>query len=145
VKAAPGASSSKFLEDLKMGPDIIVPIGAFAMIVAIVCLPFYFKSRERREMQATLRVAIEKGQPVPPEVIEAMTRAVKTPPTRLRDLRTGVIWLAIGIGIGLATYFGDFIHGDGDFDGIGIACIPAVIGVAFIVLSFFNPNKEERV
>jgi len=128
-----------------MGPEIIVPIGVFSMITAIVCLPFYFRSRERREMQATLRVAIEKGQPVPPEVIEAMTRAVKTPPTRLRDLRTGVIWLAIGIGIGLATYFGDFIHGDGDFDGIGVACIPAVIGVAFIVLSFFNPNKEERV
>ncbi|WP_354070443.1 DUF6249 domain-containing protein [Caulobacter sp. 1776] len=130
---------------MKMGPEIIVPVAGCMMIVAIVCLPFYFKSRERREMQATLRVAIEKGQPVPPEVIEAMTRAVKTPPTRLRDLRTGVIWLAIGIGIGLATYFGDFIHGDGDFDGIGIACIPAVIGVAFIVLSFFNPNKEERV
>lgn len=128
-----------------MGPEIIVPIGAFAMVVAIVCLPFYFKSRERREMQRTLRAAIEKGQPMPPEVIEAMTKTVKLPPTRLRDLRTGVIWLAVGIGVAGATYFGDFIHGDHDFDGFGIACIPAVIGVAYIVLSFFNPNKEERV
>lgn len=128
-----------------MGPEIIVPIGAFAMVVAIVCLPFYFKSRERREMQRTLRAAIEKGQPMPPEVIEAMTRTVKLPPTRLRDLRTGVIWLAVGIGVAGATYFGDFIHGDHDFDGFGIACIPAVIGIAYIVLSFFNPNKEERV
>ena len=128
-----------------MGPEIIVPIGAFAMVVAIVCLPFYFKSRERREMQRTLRAAIEKGQPMPPEVIDAMTKTVKLPPTRLRDLRTGVIWLAVGIGVAGATYFGDFIHGDHDFDGFGIACIPAVIGVAYIVLSFFNPNKEERV
>ncbi len=128
-----------------MGPEIIVPIGAFAMVVAIVVLPFYFKSRERREMQRTLRVAIEKGQPMPPEVIDAMTKTVKLPPTRLRDLRTGVIWLAVGIGVAGATYFGDFIHGDNDFDGFGIACIPAVIGVAYIVLSFFNPNKEERV
>lgn len=128
-----------------MGPEIIVPIGAFAMVVAIVCLPFYFKSRERREMQRTLRAAIERGQPMPPEVIEAMTKTVKLPPTRLRDLRTGVIWLAVGIGVAGATYFGDFIHGDHDFDGFGIACIPAVIGIAYIVLSFFNPNKEERV
>lgn len=128
-----------------MGPEIVVPVVGCMMIVAVVCLPFYFKSRERREMQRTLRVAIEKGQPIPPEVIEAMSRSVKTPPTRLRDLRTGVIWLAIGVGIAGATYFGDFIHGNGDFDGFGIACIPAVIGVAFIVLSFFNPNKEERV
>ncbi len=128
-----------------MGPDIIVPIGAFAMVVAIVCLPFYFKSRERREMHATVRAAIDKGQELPPEMIEAMTKSVKLPPTRLRDLRTGVIWLAVGIGIAGATYFGDFLHGDHDFDGFGIACIPAVIGVAFIVLSFFNPNKENRV
>ncbi|USQ93877.1 DUF6249 domain-containing protein [Caulobacter sp. RL271] len=128
-----------------MGPDIVVPVVGCMMIVAVVCLPFYFKSRERREMQRTLRAAIDKGQQIPPEVIEAMTKSVKLPPTRLRDLRTGVIWLAIGIGVGLATYFGDFIHGNGDFEGLGIACIPAVIGVAYIVLSFFNPNKEERV
>lgn len=128
-----------------MGPDIVVPVVGCMMIVAVVCLPFYFKGRERREMQRTLRAAIDKGQQIPPEVIEAMTKSVKLPPTRLRDLRTGVIWLAIGIGVGLATYFGDFIHGNGDFEGLGIACIPAVIGVAYIVLSFFNPNKEERV
>jgi hypothetical protein len=128
-----------------MGPEIVVPIVGCMMIVAVVCLPFYFKSRERREMQRTLRAAIEKGQPLPPEVIEAMTKTVKLPPTRLRDLRTGIIWLAVGIGVAGATYFGDFIHGDHDFDGFGIACIPAVIGVAYIVLSFFNPNKEERV
>ena len=128
-----------------MGPEIIVPIGAFAMVAAIVCVPLYFKSRERQEMQATLRAAIEKGQPMPAEVIEAMTKTVKLPPTRLRDLRTGVIWLAIGLGVAAATYFGNFTDHDGDFHGIGIACIPAVIGVAYIVLSFFNPNKEPRV
>ncbi len=128
-----------------MGPEIIVPLGAFAMVAAIVITPFWFKARERRELHATLRTAIEKGQPVPPEVIEAMTRAVKPPPTRLRDLRTGVIWLAIGLGVAGATYFGGFLGGDRDFDGFGFACIPGVIGVAFIVLSFFNPNKEPRV
>lgn len=127
-----------------MGPEIVVPVVGCMMIVAVVCLPFYFRSRERREMQRTLRVAIEKGQPVPPELIEAMTKSVKTPPTRLRDLRVGVIWLAIGIGIALATSLG-VVHGDGDFDGFGIAALPGMIGIAFIVLSFFNPNKEPRV
>jgi len=127
-----------------MGPEIVVPVAGCIMIAAIVITPFWFKARERRELHSTLRAAIEKGQPVPPEVIEAMTRAVKTPPTRLRDLRTGVIWLAIGLGIAGATYFGDF-HSDHDFEGFGFACIPAVIGLAFIVLSFFNPNKDPRV
>ncbi|WP_425998065.1 DUF6249 domain-containing protein [Caulobacter sp. DWR1-3-2b1] len=118
-----------------------IPIIMFLVIGAICIVPVYLKSRERIEMQSTLRAAIEKGQPVPPEVIEALTRNVKIAPTSLSDLRTGVIWLAVGIGIGLSSHFADFRGGDHDFPGLGIACIPAVIGVAYIVLSFFNPNK----
>ena len=130
-----------------MGPEIIVPIGAFAMIVAIVCLPFYFKSRERREMQRTLRVAIEKGQPIPTEVIEAMSRSVKTPPTRLRDLRTGVIWLAVGIGLALFSFVTNmgwqdpWDNGFGNFM-LGLSVIPATIGAAFLVLGLLNKNRD---
>jgi len=124
---------------------IWVPIIMFLVIGAIVIVPIWLKSRERIEMQSTLRAAIDKGQPVPPEVIEALTRNVKVPPTSLSDIRTGVIWLAVGIGIGLFSYFADFADQDVDFPGLGIACIPAVIGLAFIVLSFFNPNKPKRV
>jgi len=124
---------------------ILVPIVLFIVIGAICIAPVWLKSRERVEMQSTLRAAIDKGQPVPPEVIEALTRNVKVAPTSLSDVRTGVIWLAVGIGLGAFSYFADF--GDSDFHspGVGIACIPAVIGVAFIVLSFFNPNKAKRV
>lgn len=118
-----------------------VPIIMFLVIGAVCIVPVWLKSRERIEMQSTLRAAIDKGQPVPPEVIEALTRNVKVAPTSLSDLRAGVIWLAVGIGLGLASHFADFGDHDVDFPGLGIACIPAVIGVAYIVLSFFNPNK----
>lgn len=124
--------------------DIMVPITLFVMIAAVCIAPAWFKSRERREMQATLRAAIDKGQPVPPEVIEALTRNVKVAPTSLSDIRAGVIWLAIGVGFAAFSYFADF--GDNEFHtpGYGVACIPVVIGVAFIILSFFNPNKVKR-
>ena len=122
-----------------------VPIIMFLVIGAICIVPVYLKSRERIEMQSTLRAAIDKGQPVPPEVIEALTRNVKVAPTSLSDMRTGVIWLAVGIGIGLLSYFSDFDDHDVHSAGLGIACIPAMIGLAFIVLSFFNPNKAKRV
>lgn len=128
-----------------MGPEIIVPIGAFAMVVAIVVLPFYFKSKERREMQATVRAAIDKGQPLPPEVIETLTKSVKLPPSRLRDIRTGVMWLAVGLGL---AAFGVVIgreEGEALTPLLAVACMPALIGAAYIVLSFFNPNKEPRV
>ncbi|WP_184719183.1 DUF6249 domain-containing protein [Caulobacter sp.] len=125
--------------------DVIVPIAFFACIAAVCVAPVWLKSRDRREMQATLRSAIEKGQPVPQEVIDALTREVKRPPTALRDIRAGVIWLAIGIGLaGLGAMIGireeEALH-----PLLGIAIIPSVIGAALIGLGFFNPNKEPRV
>lgn len=125
--------------------EVWIPIIFFMVIAAIVIVPVWLKSRERIEMQSTLRAAIDKGQPVPPEVIDALTRNVKVAPTSLSDMRAGVIWMAIGIGFAAFSFFADF--GDHDFHspGLGIACIPIVIGLAFVILSFFNPNKYKRV
>lgn len=124
--------------------EVLVPIGFFAMIAAIVILPNYLKSKERAEMQATLRAAIEKGQPLPQEMIDAMTKQVKIPATALSDLRVGVIWLAVGIGIAIASYFFSYDHLDSPYSLFGIAAIPVVIGATYIILSFFNPNKGPK-
>ena len=130
---------------------IFAIFAVFGTITAIIVGPTYFKSRERREMQATVRAAIDKGQPLPPEVIEALsTEATKNIPSRTRDIRRGVIWLAVGIGMAAFSLIND-LRGFGDdwndgpnFDGslLGISAIPITIGLAFIVLSFFNKNKD---
>ncbi|MGV3577715.1 DUF6249 domain-containing protein [Brevundimonas sp.] len=132
-----------------------VPIFAifavFGTITAIIVGPTYLKSKERREMQATVRAAIDKGQPLPPEVIDALGKeATKNIPSRTRDIRRGVIWLATGIGIAAFGAVNDIPWGNDGWDAghnfggglLGIACIPITIGLAFIVLSFFNKNKD---
>ena len=128
---------------------IFAIFAVFGTITAIILGPTWLKSREKREMQATLRHALDKGQTLPPEVIDALTQDVsRNLPSRTRDIRRGVIWLAVGIGMaafGLITEGG--IHGDGwgggfDTGMLGIAAIPITIGLAFIVLSFFNKNKD---
>jgi hypothetical protein len=116
----------------------------FIMVIAIVVVPALLKSRERREMQATLRAAIEKGQPLPPEMIDAMTKNVKVAPTSLSDIRTGIIWLAVGAGIAAFGFAVGFEHAEAWNPMLGIASIPAVIGLAYIALSFFNPNKAKQ-
>ena len=123
----------------------------FGTITAIIVGPTYFKSKERQEMQATVRAAIDKGQPLPPEVIEALGKeATRNIPSRTRDIRRGIIWLATGIGIAAFSLIND-LRGFGDdwndgpnFDGglLGLAAIPITIGLAYIVLSFFNKNKD---
>lgn len=123
--------------------EVFIPIVFFLIIGAIVLVPAWLKSRERLEMQTTLRAAIDKGQPVPPEVIEALTRNVKVAPTSLSDLRAGIVWVAVGLGFGLFGYFVSFEERDFQFPAMGIAAIPVMIGLAFIVLSFINPNKPK--
>lgn len=132
---------------MDMTPILIVLI-IFSAITAVIFGPSYLKSREKRDIQQTVRHAIDKGQALPPELIETMTRDVASKlPSRTRDLRRGVIWLAAGIGIAAFSYLSGMSWNDHDMEGVmaatlGVSAIPITIGLAFIVLSFFNPNKE---
>lgn len=128
---------------------IFAIFAVFGSLTAIVVGPNWLKSRERREMQETLRHAIDKGQDMPPEVIEAMTKDVsKNLPSRTKDIRRGIIWLAVGVGLAAFGAITGGSFGD-DWDGnhfdtgmLGISAIPITIGLAFIALSFFNKNKD---
>ncbi len=129
------------------GFEILIPLAPFIMIIAIVVVPAILKSKERKEMQATLRTAIEKGQPLPPEVIDALSKDnIKPVPTAARDLRIGVILLAVSIGIALLGSTFNFMGGWEEHKAalpiIGLAAIPGMIGLAFVILSFFNKNKD---
>ena len=128
---------------------LVAILSVFGTITAVAFGPTYLKFRERRETQETVRRAIDKGQPLPPEVLDALTRDVtKNLPSRTRDIRRGVIWLAVGIGIAAFGLINDFSSLNGGWednagDGLlGIAAIPVTIGLAFLVLSFFNKNKD---
>lgn len=118
---------------------VVIFGGIFGFVPAIIYI--LAKARVRREMQTTLRLSIEKGQPLTAEAIEAMTKINKPAPTALNDLRTGVIWAAVGVGIGLLGLFIGYEAAEAYRPMMGLASIPFVIGVAYIVLSFFNPNK----
>lgn len=117
-------------------------IGVFGSLTAICTIPPYLKHRSNREMQKTVRAAIAEGQSLPAELIEVMTRDVKKGlPSRSRDIRRGVLWIAAGIGIALLGLFGNIEFGDARWIGMGtmgVASIPFVFGIAYLVLSFFN-------
>ncbi|MET0337393.1 MAG: DUF6249 domain-containing protein [Caulobacter sp.] len=127
--------------------EVLIPLAPFIMVIAIVVIPQWLKSRERREMQATVRAAIEKGQPLPPELIEAMSKEVKPTKTSsaARDVRIGVILIAVGAGIAAFGWMVGYQESDAFYPLLGIGLIPGLIGVAYVVLSFFNPNKSDRI
>jgi hypothetical protein len=115
----------------------------FGSLVAIVIGPGLVKARERREVQLTVRAALDKGQPLPPEVIEVLSRDIaQNLSSRTKDLRRGVLTLAAAAGISLLGYAIGMEEDKTLYPMLGVAAIPAMIGLAFVVLSFFNPNRD---
>ena len=139
----------------------MVPIVFFAFLAAIIIVPQVLKSRDRQRMYETMRAAYERGQPVPPQFMEAMTRpgadreietaAAFTRPPAERDLRRGVVWTAIGVGlilIGAISAAADWgvSWSDGRTDALAtcaaLGAVPLCIGVAFLALWFFGSRRS---
>ncbi|HEX4179821.1 MAG TPA: DUF6249 domain-containing protein [Caulobacteraceae bacterium] len=119
-------------------------------VAAVVLVPKYLRSRERSKLLDTLKVAYEKGQPVPPELIDALQRgAIPETPAKQssysapeRDLRRAIVLICVGAGIALAgygLYYGISFASDegGAITGsivAGVGAIPGLIGVAYLLL-----------
>lgn len=124
--------------------DVLICLIIFGSIAAVFIAPRYFKSQERQKMAETLRTAIEKGQPLPSEVIDAMSSNVRQPgqpPSPQRDLRTGIIWLGIGIGFAALGFAISFESPDALYPILGLAAFPTFIGLAFVALGLLNKKS----
>ena len=135
----------------------LIPLFGIAMIISIVVGPIwirsYYVARERAQMHETLRVAYEKGQPVPPELIESLQSKVNsdTISTPERDLRRAVVLIAVGLGLaglGYGMWFGLMAVNDigayvtgGAIAGSG--AIPGMIGIAYLLLWLGRRNSHK--
>lgn len=123
---------------------VLIVLIIFGSIASLFIAPRYFKSLERQKMAETLRVAIEKGQPLPEEVIQAMSsnvRAPGAPPSPQRDLRTGIIWLVVGLAFVALGVTISFEEPDVLYPMLGVAAFPVFIGLAFVALGLLNKPK----
>ncbi len=110
-----------------------VPISMFVGLTVVISIFFWFRYRARSEMQQTFRMALEKGQELTPEVID---RLGHPKPSRDKDLRLGVIWLALAAGlvlIGFAVPDEDALRGL-----LAGAALPFAIGLAYMILHRFT-------
>ena len=119
--------------------NILQPLIFFGFIAALVLGSQYFKGRQRARIHETIDLAIRQGQPVPPDLLEAVARRdASNPPT---PLQTGLVLLGAGIGLGI---FGQ-VMGAIDLEArtaiTGTAAIPFCIGVAFLILDFIGRKR----
>ena len=110
-------------------------IGLAAVLgpVLLIALFFVLRFKSRRDMQDTIRTALDKDQDLTPELIDRLGHP-KEP--KDKDLRLGVIWLALAVGlalIGVAVPDPDAFRGT-----LAGAAFPFTIGIAYMLLHKFT-------
>ncbi len=101
--------------------------------VLIVGLIMYFSFSKSRNLNRTVRMMVEKGQPVP--------EALLNPPPAQRqrsDLRRGVVLAMIGIGV--MAFLGAASDWEGGAWTLGL--IPFLIGVGYLLVWKLDTKKD---
>jgi hypothetical protein len=119
---------------------VIAIITPFVFVIAIVAINHLNARRKAELHHETIRLALEKGQPLPPELLNPPV-AVE-PKTKISDRKSGLILIAVGIGL----YF--FFSGMAEMGipaGVRwISLIPGLIGVALLINWFFEKDGAKN-
>ncbi len=112
----------------------LIPIVMFLVIGLIFVAAFWFRHKTRAEAQTTFRAALERGQELTPEVID---RLGAPKPPKNKDLRLGVIWLAVAAGLALCGVAVPDPSGHALRGCLAGAAFPFAIGVGYMILHLF--------
>ncbi len=110
----------------------LIPIAMFAAIALIFFIVLYFRQRSRADMQQTIRLALERGTELTPELIDRLGAPAE--PSRNRDLRLGLIWMALAIGLALCGFAVPDPTGNALRGCLAGAAFPFAIGLAYLVM-----------
>ncbi|MCL2413802.1 MAG: DUF6249 domain-containing protein [Bacteroidales bacterium] len=123
--------------------DILIPIfvivSAFVVPAVVVILVVWFITRQKNQYNKlkaeVMAKAIESGQTLPENFFDE--------PKKQRNLlKTGIICIAVGIGIALFIWLaGGAVQGYQLARGASLGIIPFLVGVAYIIIHFVEKKK----
>jgi len=117
----------------------LIPIALFAVAALIVWLVSYFRFKGKAETQQTIRLALEKGNELSPEFIE---RLGDPEPIKNKDLRRGLIWLGLAVGLALCGLAVPDPTGNALRGCLAGAAFPFAIGVAFLIMWRYASDEK---
>jgi hypothetical protein len=112
---------------------VLTPVALFTFIAVCVALGVNGRLKRNRMLHETIRLMIEKGQPIPPELLQPAEPQRRTN----CDLRRGLIWSAVGVGVAVSL----LVKHDNDVPW-PLALIPLLIGVAYLITWRLDANKN---
>lgn len=122
---------------------VIYTFIVFGFVAAVVLVPQYLRARTRERMLETMRIAYERGQPTPPEVMDALQSEVRRPSDPDRDLRRAMVLIAVALALVALGYSLYYTPGGGSGAGptMAIGAFPGFIGVGYLLLWFFSGRR----
>ena len=120
--------------------DILIPIVFFATIATVFWLVVSFRHRSRADRQQTIRLALEKGAELTPELMKSLS---EPEPPKNKDLRSGLIWMALAIGLALCGLAVPDPSGYALRGCLSGAAFPFSIGVAYLVMWRYGVQTEK--
>lgn len=108
---------------------VVAIVGSFGMVVAIIAMGLYARERRSKRLHETLRAMIDKGVPIPPEILgRSVGKSEDQPKHPRNDFRSGLI--LTGVGIGLVMFIGK------------VGWIVLFVGVAFLIASLVEKGNK---
>ena len=108
---------------------LFIPVVALIVICLLVYSFFHFRYKTRVKVQETIQAALDKGNELTPELID---RVAGPQPHTDRDLRRGLVSIAIGVAfaiLGLLIEEEDALR-----PMIGVGMFPFLVGLAYIIM-----------
>jgi hypothetical protein len=112
----------------------------FAFIIVLGAIKQYFRWKHTQLWHETARLALEKGQPLPKSPLDN-TSGCDRGLGAWRDIRCGLIWIAVGVALYYALPSGNNVW----------AAIPFFVGVAKLLFGLFSlflsdksPDPQDR-
>jgi uncharacterized membrane protein YoaK (UPF0700 family) len=130
------------LKDNQMESEMVeefIPIVMFIVTGVVFWLYFLFRHRTRAEKQQTIRMALEKGVDLSPELMKSLGEQ-EAP--RSRDLRRGLIWLGLAAGLALCGVAVSFYSLEALYGCLAGAAFPFCIGIAYIIMWRYGATAQ---
>jgi len=117
---------------------LFIPIVLLIVVGVIAFTAIYFGFRSRKELQTTVRTAIEQGQELSTDVLATIAHEQKKR-HKDADLRRGAVLIATGVGV--AAFAWILWEEDATRARLGLSMIPLAVGIAMTLLWLIRRHK----
>lgn len=121
-----------------MDEGIVIPIGFFIFLGAVLIVWILANQKSRADLQTTVRQAVDAGQSLSPELVRSLVDQGKARPVYLRR---GILNITIAAAIALFGVVLQFEEHDA-YIFSGLALFPLFLGIGYLIVWRLTPDRE---